>query len=88
MRKKLSSKWDTSRYIPYFQARTNTYAPLDVLKEKFEAALECEGVVAMNVATRADCLPDEVVDYLSDLANRVDLTVEFGLQTVHDDVAE
>ena len=87
-RKKLSSKWSTERAIPYFQARTNTYAPLDKIKEKFEEALTCDGIVAMNVATRADCLPDDVVEYLSDLANRVDLTVELGLQTVHDDIAE
>ena len=87
-RQKLSKKWSTERCIPYFQARTNTYAPLEKIKEKFEEALTCEGVVAMNVATRADCLPDDVVEYLSDLANRVDLTVELGLQTVHDDIAE
>ena len=87
-RGKLSSKWSTERTIPYFQARTNTYAPLEKIKEKFEEALALEGVVAMNVATRADCLPDDVVAYLSDLANRVDLTVELGLQTVHDDIAD
>lgn len=87
-RAKLSSKWSTERCIPYFQARTNTYAPLEVIKLKFEEALECEGVVAMNVATRADCLEDDVVAYLSDLENRVDLTIELGLQTVHDDVAK
>ena len=86
-RQKLSSKWSTERCIPYFQARTNTYAPIELIKEKFEEALACEGVVAMNVATRADCLPDDVVEYLSDLAERVDLTVELGLQTVHDDIA-
>lgn len=87
-RQKLSNKWSVERTIPYFQARTNTYAPLDKIKEKFEAALECLGVVAMNVATRADCLPDDVVEYLSELADRVDLTVELGLQTVHDSTAE
>ena len=87
-RKKLSSKWSTERTIPYFQARTNTYAPLDKIKEKFEEAISLDGVVALNVATRADCLPDDVVEYLSDLANRVDLTVELGLQTIHDDIAE
>ena len=86
-RQKLSSKWSTERCIPYFQARTNTYAPLDKIKAKFEEALKCEGVVAMNVATRADCLPDDVVEYLSDLAERVDLTVELGLQTIHNEVA-
>ena len=87
-RKKLSSKWSTERCIPYFQARTNTYAPLENIKSKFEEALGCEGVVAMNVATRADCLEDDVVEYLAELANRVDLTVELGLQTVHDEVAK
>lgn len=88
MRGKLSSKWSTERTIPYFQARTNTYAPLEKIKEKFEEALTLDGVVAMNVATRADCLPDDVVEYLSDFAERVDLTVELGLQTVHDDIAD
>ena len=87
-RAKLSKKWSVERTIPYFQARTNTYAPLEKIKGKFEAALECDGVVAMNVATRADCLPDDVVEYLSELAERVDLTVELGLQTVHDSTAE
>ena len=86
-RERLSSKWSTERTIPYFQARTNTYAPLNIIKEKFEEALSCEGVVAMNVATRADCLEDDVVEYLAELADRVDLTVELGLQTVNDDVA-
>ncbi|MGM9632034.1 MAG: TIGR01212 family radical SAM protein [Eubacteriales bacterium] len=86
-RNKLASKWSTERCIPYFQARTNTYAPLEKIKEKFEEALLCEGVVAMNVATRADCLPDDVVGYLADLSERVDLTVELGLQTVNDEVA-
>ena len=86
-RKNLSKKWSVERCIPYFQARTNTYAPLESIKEKFESAIACEGVVAMNVATRADCLPDDVVAYLSDLAEQIDLTVELGLQTVNDDIA-
>ena len=87
IRKKLSSKWDTQRYIPYFQARTNTYAPLSLLKEKFEAALCLDGVVGMNIATRADCLEDDVVQYLSELSERTVLTVELGLQTIHDETA-
>ena len=87
-REKLSKKWSTERTIPYFQARTNTYAPLEIIKAKFEEALACEGVVAMNVATRADCLPADVMEYLAYLGNRVDLTVELGLQTVHGDVAD
>ncbi len=84
---KLSSKWKTDKYIAYFQAHTNTYAPVSVLREKFEAALAIDGVTGLNIATRADCLPDDVIAYLAELAERTDLTVELGLQTVNDRVA-
>ena len=87
-RKKLSSKWSTDRCIPYFQAHTNTYAPLSVLREKFEEALSLEGVVGLNIATRADCLEEDVVEYLAEIAERTVLTVELGLQTSDDKVAE
>lgn len=87
VREQLSSKWKTDRYIPYFQAHTNTYAPLSLIKEKIEPAMEIEGVVALNIATRADCLEDDVVEYLAGLAQRTVLTVELGLQTVHDSTA-
>ena len=87
-REKLSGKWSTERCIPYFQAHTNTYAPLAVLKEKFEEALSLDGVVGMNIATRADCLEDDVVEYLAELAKRTVLTVELGLQSAHDTTAE
>ena len=87
-REKLSSKWSTERCIPYFQAHTNTYAPIDLLKEKFEEALALDGVVGMNIATRADCLEDGVPEYLASLAEKTVLTVELGLQSVHDKTAE
>ncbi|MBE6585386.1 MAG: TIGR01212 family radical SAM protein [Ruminococcaceae bacterium] len=87
-RAKLSGKWSTERCIAYFQARTNTYAPVEILREKFEEALTFDGVVGMNIATRADCLPPDTVDYLADLANRTTLTVELGLQTIHDQIAK
>ena len=83
----LSSKWKTDRCIPYFQAHTNTYAPISVLKEKYEEALAFEGTVGLNIATRADCLADDVVKYLAEIAERTTLTVELGLQTVHDGTA-
>ncbi|MBQ9779914.1 MAG: TIGR01212 family radical SAM protein [Clostridia bacterium] len=83
-RARLSGKWATDRCIAYFQARTNTYAPARILREKFEEALSFEGVVGLNIATRADCLPPETVDYLAELAERTVLTVELGLQTAHD----
>ena len=80
-------KWKTDKYSPYFQAHTNTYAPLEVIREKVEAVAGKEGVVGVNIATRADCLEDDVVEYLASLAERTVLTVELGLQTVHDSVA-
>ncbi len=84
----LSSKWRVDRYIPYFQAHTNTYAPLSVIRPKLEEALSLEGVVGLNVATRADCLADDVVEYLAELSERTVLTVELGLQTSNDATAE
>lgn len=87
IKKQLSSKWSTNKYIPYFQAHTNTYAPLEAIREKVEAVMVKDGVVALNIATRADCLEDDVVGYLAMLAERTVLTVELGLQTVHDSTA-
>lgn len=81
-------KWKTDKVLPYFQAHTNTYAPLEVLKEKYEQALDYPGVVGMNIATRADCLEPEVLDYLAELAERTYLTVELGLQTSNDETAK
>lgn len=80
-------KWDVSRCIAYFQAHTNTYAPLSVLKKFYEEALAQEGIVGLNIATRADCLHDDVVDYLAELAERTVLTVELGLQSSNDETA-
>ena len=87
-REKLSSKWSTERCIAYFQAHTNTYAPLEFLKDSFERALLLDGVVGINIATRADCLESEVCEYLADLAERTVLTVELGLQSSSDETAE
>ncbi len=83
----LSKKWNTERCIPYLQAHTNTYAPISVLREKFEEALSLPGAVGLNIATRADCLEEETVEYLAEIAERTVLTVELGLQSVHDKTA-
>ena len=83
----LAKKWPTDMCIPYFQARTNTYAPADVLRPIFEEALSYPGVVGMNIATRADCLPDETVALLAELSEKTVLTVELGLQTARDETA-
>ena len=84
----LSRKWKDVKYIPYFQAYTNTYAPLDILKPLYEEALSLPDVVGLAIATRADALADDVVDYLRELSERTFLTVELGLQTIHDVTAE
>ena len=73
--------------IAYFQAHTNTYAPISVLRSLFETALAHEGVRGLAIATRADCLPPEVLDLLAELNEKTALTVELGLQTVSDETA-
>lgn len=81
----LHKKWHNAKYIAYFQANTNTYAPVSVLREKFEPVLNEENVVGLSIATRADCLPDDVLDYLSELNGKTNLFVELGLQSVSDE---
>ncbi len=83
-----AKKWDVKHWIAYFQAHTNTYAPLSILRPLYEAALDEEGIVGMNIATRADCLEDDVVEYLASLAERTKLTVELGLQSSSDATAK
>ena len=84
----LSSKWDVSRCIPYFQAPTNTYGPVGLLSSLFDKALEFEGAVGLDIATRADCLPDDVCALLAGLADKTHLTVELGLQSSCDKTAQ
>ncbi|MFM9277012.1 TIGR01212 family radical SAM protein [Paenibacillus jiagnxiensis] len=81
-------KWPNAKYIGYFQAYTNTYAPVEELREYYEVILEQPGVVGLSIATRPDCLPDDVVDYLAELNERTYLWVEMGLQTVHESTSQ
>ncbi len=85
VREILNKKWETGLYIPYFQANTNTYAPLTRLKALYEDALTQDDVVGLAVSTRPDCISDETADYLAELSERTYLTVELGLQTIHDE---
>jgi radical SAM protein (TIGR01212 family) len=80
-------KWPEAQYIGYFQAYTNTYAPVDELREYYEIILQQPGVVGLSIATRPDCLPDDVVDYLVELNERTYLWVEMGLQTIHEETS-
>ena len=81
---RISSKWKNVKYMPYFQAGTNTYAPTERLKVLYEEALSYENTVGLSVATRPDCISDETLEYLSDVNKRTFLTVELGLQSVFD----
>ena len=80
----MERKWPNSLYIGYFQANTNTYAPLNVLKEKYETILNIPNVVGLSVATRSDAITKETMDYLEELNKRTFLTIELGLQSIHE----
>lgn len=88
-KKRVASKiGDDGKYIAYFQAFTNTYAPLDKLRAVFTEAISHPDIVAVSIATRPDCLPDEVLDLLSELNEIKPVWVELGLQTIHERTAE
>ena len=72
------------KYIGYFQARTNTYAPVNILKEKYDEVLAIPEVIGLNIATRCDAITDECLDYLTELNKKTYLTIELGLQTIHE----
>jgi radical SAM protein (TIGR01212 family) len=84
---RIRKKHPGSNAIAYFQAHTNTYAPVKILRELFKSAVKHEGICGISIATRADALPEDVLDYLSQLNERTNLTVELGLQTVNDNTA-
>lgn len=84
---RIKKKDTTGRYIAYFQAYTNTYAPVWRLRELFEAAIACPEVAVLSIATRPDCLPDEVIELLAELNEKKPVWVELGLQTIHEDTA-
>lgn len=79
---KISKKWPNSKYIAYFQANSNTYAPLEDLKEKYETVINLPNVVGLAIATRSDCLEDDVLNYLAELNKKTFLMVELGLQSM------
>lgn len=77
-------KWPDSYYIPYLQANTNTYESIDKLKEIYEPLLKLNNIVGFAIATRPDCITDEVLEYLKDINKRTFLMVELGLQSSKD----
>ena len=83
----MDKKWH-GKYIAYFQARSNTYAPVNILKEKYETVLKLDNVIGLFIATRCDCITDECLDYLTLLNKRTYLTIELGLQTIHENTSK
>ena len=83
IKKVMKHKWQ-GKYIGYFQANTNTYAPVSILREKYETILALKNVVGLAIATRPDSISDECLEYLKELNERTYLTVELGLQTIHE----
>lgn len=86
MAAKIREKWpEVRKYIAYFQAHTNTLAPVSQLEGLYGQALNQEGVVGLSISTRPDCLPPAVLDLLAEINRRTWLWVELGLQSIHDD---
>ena len=84
----MHQKWPTvDQNIVYFQNFTNTHAPVDVIRHRFEQVVNEKGVVGLSIGTRPDCLPDEVVNYLAELNERFYLWVELGLQTTFEETS-
>jgi radical SAM protein (TIGR01212 family) len=83
-REVMARKYRAEKFIAYFQAFSNTYAPVAALRSLYQEALAVPGVVGLIVATRPDCLPDDVLDFLSELSRQTYLWLEIGLQSIHD----
>lgn len=84
----VASKWDVSRFVPYLQAHTNTYAPIEKLRQIYNETAELPGAVMLAIATRADCLSEDVVALISEVSEKIPVLVELGLQSVHDETAK
>ncbi|WP_369680541.1 TIGR01212 family radical SAM protein [Thomasclavelia spiroformis] len=84
----LQKKWPNCKYIAYFQANSNTYGPVEKLRNCIEPFINKKDVVAISIATRPDCLEDEILEYLDSVNKRCDLWIELGLQTIHDKTAK
>ncbi|MCA9103161.1 MAG: TIGR01212 family radical SAM protein [Planctomycetales bacterium] len=82
--RRLKRRYRVERFIAYFQPATNTYAPVERLQPLFDQAVAHPDVVGLAIGTRPDCVPSDVLDLLAELATRTYLSVEFGMQSIHD----
>lgn len=86
-KKLVEGKYKGNSYIAYFQAFTNTYAPVDYLRKIFTEAIQHPDIVCLSIATRPDCLGDEIIELLASLNKIKPVWVELGLQTIHESTA-
>lgn len=84
----MKNKWKSGKYIAYFQAYTNTYGEIQELRRKYEEAIKQEGVVALAIATRPDCLSQEVIELVSEYNSKLYTWIELGLQTSNEKTAK
>lgn len=88
IKKIMLKKWPPGKFIGYFQARTNTYADVNILKKLYETVLSFDNVIGLNIATRPDSISEECLDYLTELNKKTYLTIELGLQTTNEKTAK
>ena len=87
-RAKMRREWGTKKFLVYFQAFTNTYAPFDTIKVLYDKALSYEDVVGLSIGTRSDSVTDEVLDYLVELSREKEIWIEYGIQSIYDETLE
>lgn len=80
-KERLKLRYHCQHFLAYFQSYSNTYAPIDILRQYYEEALNVDGVIGLVIGTRPDCFTDELITYLSELSKRVELIVEVGLES-------
>ena len=88
VKEKMHKKWSDGLYIPYFQAGSNTYASVETLRDMYYTALSFENAAGLSIATRADCITEEIADLLGEISKKTYLTVELGLQSIYDETAK
>ncbi len=84
IRTMMEKKWKNTKYMPYFQTGTGTYADVSRLRKLYETALSLPDAVSLSIATRPDCISEECLDLLEDISKKTFLTIELGVQTIHD----
>ncbi len=85
---RLENKFNSKKFIVYFQSFTNTYAPLETLKALYIKALSFDNVIGLSIGTRTDCMTDEILDFLEELSKEKEIWIEYGIQSFYDETLE